>query len=120
MDKPRPNYCGIGGINNCTWELMQVKNHGFVNSRVIGNRYIVATTCKDFMRVPFNKSVMEDGKKEKVRSSIFEMELNKETVIIGSEHLSPLSLVTSMDTEFSMVTFSDFLLSSVGKGRGST
>uniref|UniRef100_A0A914X531 Uncharacterized protein n=1 Tax=Plectus sambesii TaxID=2011161 RepID=A0A914X531_9BILA len=30
-------YCGLDSIVNCTWQLMPVKDHGFVYTRVIGD-----------------------------------------------------------------------------------
>ena len=84
---------------------MQVKNHGFVNVRVIGDRYLIATTLKEFTRTPIGGNMAEDGKKQKLFSKIFELKLSNETAIIGSEHLSPISEVTSVTSAFIKVKF---------------
>uniref|UniRef100_A0A914WI69 Uncharacterized protein n=1 Tax=Plectus sambesii TaxID=2011161 RepID=A0A914WI69_9BILA len=97
--------CGIAGLVNCTWQLMPVENHGFVDVRVIGDRYLVATTVKEFIHTPNNSSVMDHGKKEQIYSSIFELELFNEVAVIGSEHLLPISAVTNVKADFVTVKF---------------
>uniref|UniRef100_A0A914WDD5 Uncharacterized protein n=1 Tax=Plectus sambesii TaxID=2011161 RepID=A0A914WDD5_9BILA len=92
--------CGVAGLANCTWQLMPVENHGFVDVRVIGDRYLIATTVKEFIRMPTNRSVMDHGKKEQIYSNIFELELFNEVAIIGSEHLLPISAVTNVKADF--------------------
>uniref|UniRef100_A0A914X0K6 DUF6570 domain-containing protein n=1 Tax=Plectus sambesii TaxID=2011161 RepID=A0A914X0K6_9BILA len=99
-------YCGLDGIVNCTWQLMPVKDHGFVYTRVIGDRYLIATTVQDYFRISANRTVTEDGQKEKVPSNIFELKLSNEVAIIGSEHLSPISTVTNVKSDFLTPTLS--------------
>lgn len=76
-----------------------------MSSRVIGNRYLIATTHKAILYLPMNDSTLADGRWEIINSKIFELELSNESALIDTQRLEPLSSITNINSDFLTVQF---------------